>query len=116
MMRDARINMIGEGANDVLKAFIAVVGMRGVGEHLKGVLAALKHPLKEFGTLWNFGRSHLAARFSSPEIPVQNRATAQAGERAGGAGARFRPGRHRHAQAFPQEGAPSHNGGATTTN
>ncbi len=37
-MRDARINMIGEGANEVLKAFIAVVGMRGVGEHLKGVL------------------------------------------------------------------------------
>jgi alkylation response protein AidB-like acyl-CoA dehydrogenase len=72
MMRDARINTIGEGANDVLKAFIAVVGMRGVGEHLKGVLAALKHPLKEFGTLWNFGRSHLAARFTSPEIPVQN--------------------------------------------
>ncbi len=72
MMRDARINTIGEGANDVLKAFIAVVGMRGVGEHLKGVLAALKHPLKEFGTLWNFGRNHLAARFTSPEIPVQN--------------------------------------------
>lgn len=72
MMRDARINMIGEGANDVLKAFIAVVGMRGVGENLKGVLAALKNPLKDFGTLWNFGRSHLTARFSSPEIPVQN--------------------------------------------
>ena len=72
MMRDARINMIGEGANDVLKAFIAVVGMRGVGEHLKGILAALKHPLKEFGTLWNFGRSHLSARFSTPEVPVQH--------------------------------------------
>src|SRR5947209_8422466 len=55
MMRDARINMIGEGANDVLKAFIAVVGMRGVGEHLKGVLDALRSPLSKFGTLWNFG-------------------------------------------------------------
>src|SRR5205807_7488984 len=32
MMRDARINQIGEGANDVLRAFIALVGMRGVGE------------------------------------------------------------------------------------
>ena len=30
--------MIGEGANEVLKAFIAVVGMRGVGEALRGVL------------------------------------------------------------------------------
>ena len=36
-MRDARINTIGEGANDVLKAFIAVVGCRGPGEHLKGL-------------------------------------------------------------------------------
>jgi alkylation response protein AidB-like acyl-CoA dehydrogenase len=36
-MRDARINSIGEGANDVLKAFIAVVGCRGPGMHLKGL-------------------------------------------------------------------------------
>src|SRR6478752_576770 len=36
-MRDARINMIGEGANDVLKAFIAVVGCRGPGMYLKGL-------------------------------------------------------------------------------
>jgi len=74
MMRDARINMIGEGANDVLKAFIAVVGMRGVGEHLKGVLEALKNPLKDFGTLWSFGRNQLSARFSTPEVPVQHAA------------------------------------------
>jgi acyl-CoA dehydrogenase family member 9 len=36
-MRDARINTIGEGANDVLKAFICVVGCRGPGEYLKGL-------------------------------------------------------------------------------
>ncbi|OWK38474.1 acyl-CoA dehydrogenase family protein [Fimbriiglobus ruber] len=36
-MRDARINTIGEGANDVLKAFIAVVGCRAPGEYLKGL-------------------------------------------------------------------------------
>jgi acyl-CoA dehydrogenase family protein 9 len=36
-MRDARINTIGEGANDVLKAFIAVVGCKGPGEYLKGL-------------------------------------------------------------------------------
>jgi alkylation response protein AidB-like acyl-CoA dehydrogenase len=34
MMRDARINTIGEGANDVLKAFVAVVGSRGPGMRL----------------------------------------------------------------------------------
>ena len=36
-MRDARINTIGEGANDVLKAFVAVVGCRAPGEYLKGL-------------------------------------------------------------------------------
>lgn len=70
-MRDARINLIGEGANEVLKAFIAVVGIRGVGEALRGVLAALKHPLGEFNTLWRFGRSQVSARLHTPEIPVK---------------------------------------------
>ena len=71
-MRDARINQIGEGANEVLKAFIAVIGMRGVGEALRGILEALKHPFKEFGTLFRFGQSQLAARWQTPEIPVQS--------------------------------------------
>jgi acyl-CoA dehydrogenase family member 9 len=70
-MRDARINMIGEGANEVLKAFIAVVGMRGVGEALRSVLAAMKHPLKEFSTLWAFSRSLFGAHFKTPVVPVQ---------------------------------------------
>ena len=36
MMRDARLNMIGEGSNEVLRAFIGLVGMRDVGMKLKG--------------------------------------------------------------------------------
>jgi len=35
MMRDARLNMIGEGANEVLRVFIGAVGLREVGEALK---------------------------------------------------------------------------------
>jgi alkylation response protein AidB-like acyl-CoA dehydrogenase len=37
MLRDARLNMIGEGANDVLRSFIAMVGLRGVGQQLLDV-------------------------------------------------------------------------------
>jgi len=37
MMRDARLNQIGEGANDVLRVFIAMVGLRGLGEQLQAV-------------------------------------------------------------------------------
>jgi alkylation response protein AidB-like acyl-CoA dehydrogenase len=73
MMRDARINQIGEGANDVLRAFIALVGMRAVGEPLKGML---DHPFKEKGAILRFlgvqvkNRLHLTA----PEIPVRSSA------------------------------------------
>src|SRR5262249_51221552 len=50
-MRDARINTIGEGANDVLRSFIALVGMRGVGEKLKQVLEAMQTPWQKLGKL-----------------------------------------------------------------
>ena len=38
MMRDARLNLIGEGANDVLRCFICMVGLRGLGEELQSVV------------------------------------------------------------------------------
>lgn len=38
MMRDARLNLIGEGANDVLRCFVAMVGLRGLGDELQGIL------------------------------------------------------------------------------
>ena len=38
MMRDARLNLIGEGANDVLRSFITMVGLRNVGKELETVL------------------------------------------------------------------------------
>ena len=49
-MRDARINTIGEGANDVLKAFIAVVGCKGPGEYLKNLRDDL------VGGRWSLGK------------------------------------------------------------
>jgi alkylation response protein AidB-like acyl-CoA dehydrogenase len=72
MLRDARINQIGEGANDVLRAFIAMVGMKPVGDQLLGVKTALAHPVRDFSTLLSFGRKQLEARFTTPEIPIQN--------------------------------------------
>lgn len=42
MMRDARLNLIGEGANDVLRCFVAMVGLRGVGMELKEIYDGVK--------------------------------------------------------------------------
>ncbi len=70
MMRDARINTIGEGANEVLKAFIALVGMRDIGEGLKSTLEGLKKPGTFLPTLWRYGGAHLGQLVQSPVVPV----------------------------------------------
>ncbi len=38
IMRDARLNMIGEGANDVLRCFVAAVGLRHLGKEMESLL------------------------------------------------------------------------------
>ncbi|MEX1095113.1 MAG: acyl-CoA dehydrogenase family protein [Planctomycetales bacterium] len=45
MMRDARLNLIGEGANDVLRSFICMVGVRHLGKQMEGIL---KQPWKAY--------------------------------------------------------------------
>jgi len=72
MMRDARINTIGEGANDVLRVFTALVGMRDVGLELKGVLEAAKRPLANLGKLTGFAGRKLESYFSSPAVDVHS--------------------------------------------
>src|SRR5439155_10350241 len=59
MMRDARINQIGEGANDVLKAFVAVVGSRGPGVQLDAVR---RHPVKHRSKLLHVGWEQTGGR------------------------------------------------------
>jgi alkylation response protein AidB-like acyl-CoA dehydrogenase len=72
MMRDARINMIGEGANDVLRVFTALVGMRDVGLELKSLLDAVKSPLRNIGKLTGFAGRKIESFFSSPSVDVHH--------------------------------------------
>jgi len=80
MMRDARINTIGEGANEVLKAFIALVGMRDVGEGFKAALAGLSSPTRFLPTVWRFGRERFVRLARPPHVPVETAALRRAAE------------------------------------
>ncbi|GAC1467947.1 MAG: acyl-CoA dehydrogenase family protein [Isosphaeraceae bacterium] len=72
LMRDARINTIGEGANEVLKAFIALVGMRDIGEGFKATLDGLKSPGRFLPTLYRFGRERFGRLANPSRVPVRS--------------------------------------------
>jgi alkylation response protein AidB-like acyl-CoA dehydrogenase len=72
MMRDGRINMIGEGANDVLRGFLALVAMRDVGMELKGVLDAIMSPIGNLGRIGGFASRRIGALLTSPTVEVRD--------------------------------------------
>jgi len=51
LLRDARIAMVYEGTNEILRCFIALSGMQGPGRSLEEVAKAMREPIKGFGLL-----------------------------------------------------------------
>jgi alkylation response protein AidB-like acyl-CoA dehydrogenase len=82
-MRDARLNLVGEGANDVLRAFIAMVGIKPVADQFLKVKDALSHPWRDLGTLVSFGGSQIWSRLAAPEVPVRSVMLREAARRLG---------------------------------
>src|SRR5881296_2117408 len=73
MMRDARINQIGEGANEVLTSFIALVGMRGPGMEFKEIYDTVMKPSRDrIGKAWAAGMNRLGAAIRIPDVPVRS--------------------------------------------
>ena len=73
ILRDARINQIGEGSNEVLISFIALVGMRGPGMEFKEIYDTMLKPWRQDrGKAWGAGLKRLSAAVKVPEVPVRN--------------------------------------------
>ncbi|MDQ6654326.1 MAG: acyl-CoA dehydrogenase family protein [Verrucomicrobiota bacterium] len=75
ILRDARINQIGEGSNEVLTSFTALVGMRGPGMEFKELYDTMVKPWrKDRMKAAGAGMARLGAAVSVPRVPVQSAA------------------------------------------
>src|SRR5215210_2711766 len=73
ILRDARINQIGEGSNEVLTSFIALVGMRGPGMEFKELYDTMMKPWRpDRMKAWGAGLNRLNAAITVPRVPVQS--------------------------------------------
>jgi len=67
-VRDARINMIFEGTNEILRALIALSALQEPGERLKKIGKAFKDPLHSIGAIGGYIAGRAKRQLVKPEF------------------------------------------------
>lgn len=65
LLRDARLNLVFEGTNEILRCYIALTGMQGPGDRLAQLADFIKWPLKGYGLAIDFVVEKLKTQYVS---------------------------------------------------
>ncbi len=72
LLRDARVNLIFTGTNEILRCFIALAGMQGPGKELTDVSRAMREPIKGFGLLSDFALRKAKTAFARDRMRLSH--------------------------------------------
>lgn len=72
-LRDARLNLVGEGANEVMRIFlVGLTGMRDTALEMQDIWTSLKNPFRGVPKALSWSGRAVGRFFGSPQVPIQS--------------------------------------------